>query len=182
MGGKTATLKAVGLLTLMAQSGMHIPVAEGSSMPFWEKIFADIGDEQNLEESISTFSSHVVQLNKILAQADEYSLVLLDEVGSGTDPEEGAALGSAILDELRSRKTKTIITSHLNLLKAYGASHPDVLNVSVGFNHITLKPTFNLVFGVPGTSKALETASRLGVSAQILLMRKVISRSVTVKF
>ena len=168
MGGKTATLKTVGLLTLMVQAGMHIPVAEGSTLPIWGKIFADIGDEQNLEESISTFSSHVVHLNEILLRADEHSLVLLDEVGSGTDPEEGAALGSAILDELRSRKTQVIITSHLNLLKAYGFSHPDVLNVSVGFNPITLKPTFKLVFGVPGTSKALETASHLGISAQIL--------------
>jgi DNA mismatch repair protein MutS2 len=168
MGGKTATLKTVGLLTIMVQSGMHIPVAEGSTLPTWGKIFADIGDEQNLEESISTFSSHMVHLNEILLHADEHSLVLLDEVGSGTDPEEGAALGSAILDELRSRKTKVIITSHLNLLKAYGTSHPDVLNVSVGFNPITLKPTFKLVFGIPGTSKALETASRLGISPQIL--------------
>jgi DNA mismatch repair protein MutS2 len=172
MGGKTATLKTVGLLTLMVQSGMHIPVAEGTTLPIWEKIFADIGDEQNLEENISTFSSHVVHLNEILSRADEHSLVLLDEVGSGTDPEEGAALGSAILDELRSRKTKVIITSHLNLLKAYGISHPDVLNVSVGFNPITLKPTFKLVFGIPGTSKALETASRLGISPQILAHAK----------
>jgi MutS2 family protein len=168
MGGKTATLKTVGLLTLMVQAGMHIPVAEGSTLPLWGKIFADIGDEQNLEESISTFSSHVVHLKEILSRADEQSLVLLDEVGSGTDPEEGAALGSAILDELRNRKTKVIITSHLNLLKAYGISHPDVLNVSVGFNPITLKPTFKLVFGIPGTSKALETASRLGIPPQIL--------------
>ena len=172
MGGKTATLKTVGLLTLMVQAGLHIPVAEGSALYIWENIFSDIGDEQNLEERISTFSSHVGHLNEILSLADEHSLVLLDEVGSGTDPEEGAALGAAILDELRSRKTKVIITSHLNLLKAYGSSHPDVLNISVGFNTTTLKPTFKLVFGIPGTSKALETASRLGISPHILSQAK----------
>jgi len=172
MGGKTATLKTLGLLSLMTQAGMHIPVVEGSRLPVWEKIFADIGDEQNLEESISTFSSHMSHLNKVLDHADENSLVILDEIGSGTDPEEGGALGMAILDELRGRETKVVLTSHLNLLKAYGVSHDDVLNVSVEFNSLTLKPTFKLLYGIPGTSKALETASRLGISSHILLKAK----------
>ncbi|MBW1678726.1 MAG: hypothetical protein JRJ08_01045, partial [Deltaproteobacteria bacterium] len=175
MGGKTAALKTIGLLTLMVQAGMHIPVAEGSSLTIWETIFADIGDEQNLEESISTFSSHINQLNKILNQANEKSLVLLDEVGAGTDPHEGAALGLAVMDGLRSRRTKVAVTSHLNLLKAYAASHGDAMNVSVGFDSVNLKPTFKLLYGVPGNSKALETletATRLGIDSRILIKAK----------
>ena len=172
MGGKTAALKTLGLLTLMVQAGMHIPVKEGSRLTIWEKIFADIGDEQKLEESISTFSSHIHQLNKILNQANENSLVLLDEVGAGTDPQEGAALVLAIMDELRIRKTKVVVTSHLNLLKGYAASQPDVMNVSVGFDYVTLKPTFKLLYGIPGNSKALETAARLGIDPQILTKAK----------
>ena len=173
MGGKTAALKSFGLLTLMVQAGMHIPVAEGSRLPVWGSIFADIGDEQNLEESISTFSSHINQLNKILNEANETSLVLLDEVGTGTDPHEGAALVLAIIDALRTRKAKVAVTSHLNLLKAYAASLPDVMNVSVKFDSATLEPTFKLLYGVPGNSKAFETAARLGIDAQILAKARV---------
>jgi len=168
MGGKTAALKTLGLLTLMVQAGLHIPVAEGSRLTAWETIFADIGDEQNLEENVSTFSSHIKQLNSIMKQANENSLVLLDELGAGTDPEEGSALVLAIMDSLRTRKAKVAVTSHLNLLKAYASSLSDVMNVSVGFNAVALKPTFELLYGLPGNSRALETAARLGIESQIL--------------
>lgn len=173
MGGKTAAIKTLGLLTLMTQAGMHIPVAEGSTVALWEKVFADIGDEQDLEARVSTFSSHLVQLKHILEGADARSLVLIDEVGAGTDPQEGAALTLAILDRLRAKKAKTAVTSHLGLLKAYAASHDDVLNVSVLFDAATLKPVFKLLYGVPGTSKALETAERLGLDLELVRQAKV---------
>lgn len=172
MGGKTATLKTIGLLTLMVQTGIHIPVAEGSQLALWEKVFADIGDEQNLEENVSTFSSHINQVNNILNQANEKSLVLLDELGAGTDPQEGAALGLAIIETLRKRQAKVAVTSHLNLLKAYAASLSDVMNVSVAFNEFTLQPTFTLLYGVPGNSNAFETAARLGVNPHVLELAK----------
>lgn len=168
MGGKTAALKTLGLLTLMTQAGMHIPVAEGSCVALWERIFADIGNEQDLEAHVSTYSSHLLRLKHILEEADARSLVLIDEVGAGTDPQEGAALTLAILDRLRARKAKTAVTSHLGLLKAYAALHNDVLNVSVLFDAATLKPVFKLVYGVPGTSKALETAERLGFDSELV--------------
>ncbi len=168
MGGKTAALKTVGLLTLMVQAGMHVPVAEGSRVSVWQRIFADIGDEQSLEKRVSTFSSHVSHLIHILRNADNDSLVLLDEIGSGTDPQEGAALALAIIEHLSSRSAKILVTSHLSLLKSYAATSPHALTVSVAFDTSTLQPTYELRYGIPGTSKAFETAASLGIDKKIL--------------
>ena len=167
-GGKTAALKTLGLLTLMAQSGVPIPAADGSEMPVFGKIFADIGDEQSLQENLSTFSAWVRTISKIVQEADSSSLVLLDEVGGGTDPVEGAALAMSLLDGLRTRGVKTVVTTHLNLLKAYGAFHPDVVNVSVEFNPETLRPTFRLIYGRPGESHALLMAEKWGLPHELV--------------
>jgi DNA mismatch repair protein MutS2 len=167
-GGKTAALKTLGLLTLMAQSGVPIPAADGSETPVLEKVFADIGDEQNLQENLSTFSAWVRSVAKIMREADSSSLVLLDEVGGGTDPVEGAALTMALLDGLRSRGAKTLVTTHLHLLKAYGAVHPDVVNVSVEFDPGTLRPTYRLIYGRPGESHALLMAEKWGLSHELV--------------
>jgi DNA mismatch repair protein MutS2 len=167
-GGKTVTLKTLGILSLMAQSGMHIPVEEESTLNVFRSIFADIGDEQNIEENLSTFSAHISQLDQILKEADNKSLVLIDELGSGTDPSEGAALGLAILDYLREKNSSIAITTHLTLLKTYAYLHKNVENVSVEFDPVTLKPTYNLVYGMPGLSNALAIARNLGMSDNIL--------------
>jgi len=167
-GGKTVALKTLGILSLMAQTGMHIPAEEESTLTVFHSIFADIGDEQNIEESLSTFSAHISRLDHILKIADEKSLVLVDELGSGTDPSEGAALGLAILDHLRSKSSSTAITTHLTFLKTYAYLHKDVKNVSVEFDPVTLKPTYNLVYGMPGLSNALAIARNLGMSDDIL--------------
>ena len=167
-GGKTVTLKTLGLLSLMAQTGMHIPAAEGSTLPIFHSIFADIGDEQNIEESLSTFSAHIRRLDQIIKEADEKSLVLIDELGAGTDPSEGAALGLAVLDYLRERKVSVALTTHMTLLKTYAYLHKDVENVSVEFDPVSLKPTYNLVYGMPGLSNALTIAKNLGISDAIL--------------
>jgi len=167
-GGKTVTLKTLGILSLMAQTGMHIPAEEGSALTIFHTIFADIGDEQNIEESLSTFSAHISRLDQILKEADDKSLILIDELGSGTDPSEGAALGLAILDYLREKSSSIAITTHLTLLKTYAYLYKDVENVSVEFDPITLKPTFNLVYGMPGVSNALAIAKNLGMSDHIL--------------
>ncbi len=167
-GGKTAALKTLGLLTLMAQSGVPIPAAEGSETPVLEKVFADIGDEQNLQENLSTFSAWVRSVAKIMQEADSSSLVLLDEVGGGTDPVEGSALTMALLDGLRSRGAKTLVTTHLHLLKAYGAVHPDVVNVSVEFDPGTLRPTYRLIYGRPGESHALLMAEKWGLPHELV--------------
>nr|MBP7323834.1 endonuclease MutS2 [Deltaproteobacteria bacterium] len=168
MGGKTAALKTLGLLTLMVQAGMHIPVSEGSTISLWKAVFADIGDEQDLEQHVSTFSSHLNFLTSILDRAQPSSLVLLDEVGTGTDPQEGGALALAVIDELRLRKAKVVVTSHLNLLKSYAITTSDVMNISVAFDSDTLQPSYRLIYGVPGSSKAFETAARLGMNPAIL--------------
>jgi DNA mismatch repair protein MutS2 len=167
-GGKTVSLKTLGLLTLMAQCGIPIPADEGSQVALVQKIFADIGDEQSLQDNLSTFSAWIRTTAQIVKEADSASLVLLDEVGGGTDPAEGAALTMALIDGLRSRGAKTLVTTHLHLLKAYGAIHPDVVNVSVEINPDTFRPTYRLVYGRPGESHALLMAEKYGLPVELI--------------
>ena len=167
-GGKTVALKTAGILTLMVQAGIHIPVKDGSSAAIFDSIFADVGDEQDIEQNLSTFSSHILQIIEILEKADERSLVLLDEIGVGTDPDEGAALSIALLDYLKEKKASIIATTHLNLLKAYAYLHEDVTNVSVAFDPETMEPLYRLVYGASGESNALVIAKKLGIPREIL--------------
>jgi DNA mismatch repair protein MutS2 len=167
-GGKTVTLKTTGLLCLMAQSGMHIPAADGSMVSVFEQVFADIGDEQSLEQSLSTFSSHISRIASILKSAGSKSLVLLDELGAGTDPTEGAALGRAILDELDRLDCRAMVTTHLGDLKTYAFHNEHAENAAVEFDVETLRPTFRLQIGQFGMSNALRIARRLKMPRELL--------------
>lgn len=167
-GGKTVAIKTVGLLALMTQTGIPIPASAGSRMPVYRQIFIDVGDEQSIEQSLSTFSSHLASILDVLRQADDQSLILLDEVGAGTDPDEGAAIGRAVIDELLRRRCSAIVTTHLSALKAVAFTQSRADNASVEFDAESLAPLYRLVIGEPGNSNALLIAQRLGMPKRMI--------------